>query len=508
MTLFKFAENSPPNQPKKTSKVWNILVVDDDEAIFSITQLALASKQIFGRDLVLYQAKSAQEAKVFLQQGIEFCMAFIDVVMEKDIAGLELIDWIRNDIKNQSLRIILRTGQAGKAPEEEVIQKYDINDYKLKTELTASKLITSVYCGIRGYRDIQTIFNSLNSFKKLIEASSNMLKNQKLNEFSTIALENLLHLMKIEPSSLYIVRQEKSFYSETDIVGLAASSGEFGGVVTNLSEIPEQAQAKINETFETKENIYNEIHYIGYVEVSKESSIVLYIEFEDDARHFKVGLAELFAHNLALILETLVKKRQTEQSQKELMYIVGDAIEARSKETGNHVKRVAHLCVIIAKSLNLEESFINAIKIAAPLHDIGKIGIPEHILHKPGKLNPEEWEIMKTHAEQGGNLLKKSQLNILKLGAKLAHYHHENWDGSGYPEGLKGLEIPLEARIMAIADVVDALGSKRSYKEPWSNDKILKLIKAESEIKFDPELVDIVVDKFDELMTIREKFPD
>ena len=96
----------------------------------------------------------------------------------------------------------------------------------------------------------------------------------------------------------------------------------------------------------------------------------------------------------------------------------------------------------------------------------------------------------------------------MKLGAKLAHYHHENWDGSGYPEGLKGLEIPLEARIMAIADVVDALGSKRSYKEPWSNDKILKLIKAESEIKFDPELVDIVVDKFDELMTIREKFPD
>jgi response regulator RpfG family c-di-GMP phosphodiesterase len=190
------------------------------------------------------------------------------------------------------------------------------------------------------------------------------------------------------------------------------------------------------------------------------------------------------------------------------MYIVGDAIEARSLETGSHVKRVALICEFFAHQLALPREFIEAIKIAAPLHDIGKIAISEAILHKPGKFTSDEWAIMQTHAAIGGQILEQSKLPVACLGARLARWHHENWDGSGYPDGLVGDKIPMEARIMAMADVFDALGSQRSYKEPWHNEAILAYIVNQSGIKFDPDLVDILRLNIDELVLLRNQIPD
>lgn len=163
---------------------------------------------------------------------------------------------------------------------------------------------------------------------------------------------------------------------------------------------------------------------------------------------------------------------------------------------------------ITCPKTNLNDSFIEAIRLAAPLHDVGKIAIPEAILHKPGKLDKAEWEIMKTHAEVGAEILSKSNVSLSKLGAKLAHYHHENWDGSGYPDGLKGENIPLEARIMAVADVFDALGSKRCYKTPWAFDTIKAYLIEQKGLKFDAKLIDVFIDNFDEFIQIREQNPD
>ncbi|WDE01145.1 HD domain-containing phosphohydrolase [Thalassomonas actiniarum] len=512
MSKFVF-KDEPESGVEKTvrsnSRVWRILVVDDDESVHQVTKLVLSDTEIEHRQLEIVSVYSSIEAKKLLEVDSSFCMAFVDVVMETEHAGLELVEWIRHDLKNQAIRLILRTGQAGTAPEAKVIKEFDINDYKEKTDFTSGKMITTVYASIRAYRDIMTIQRSLDAFKHLIEATYDLLKINQLRLFGSAALNHLLTLMEVESSALYIVRTQTDFDQHSSNL-IIACTGKYVCESDSLesSDIDEQVKSRIQQTFVQKEHLNTESCFVGYYETSSNAASVLYIEFEDDAEHFKASLAELFATNIALILESISRQHEIERTQKELLYIVGEAVEARSKETGAHVRRVALICEKIAEKLGLKQEFIEAIRLAAPLHDLGKIAIPESILHKPGKLDDEEWKIMQTHAPVGGDLLGKSKANVSKLGARLAHYHHENWDGTGYPEGLAGEQIPLEARIMAIADVFDALGSKRSYKEPWQDGEIKEFLEQQKGKKFEPALVDLMLANFDDFIAIRQQFPD
>ncbi|NMP32569.1 DUF3369 domain-containing protein [Thalassotalea sp. M1531] len=511
MNKFIFKEETEESSVKQkhVPKFWRILIIDDDEAVHQVTRLVLADTRIEGRKLDLVSVYSSEEARELLQKDATFAMAFVDVVMETDHAGLELVHWIRNELKNQAIRLVLRTGQAGTAPEATVIKEYDINDYKEKTDFTSGKMVTTVYAGIRAYRDIMTIQRSLDAFKKLITATHDLLQINHIRSFGSAALNHLLSLMNVESSALYIARNQVDFDHETTNM-IIACTGKYVSESDSLdnSDISREVKKLITETFERKTHHSDETCFIGYYETASNSASVLYIEFENDVEHFRANLAELYATNVALILEGLTKQHEIERTQKELLYIVGEAIEAKSKETGAHVQRVALICELFGKKLGLSEQYIDALKLAAPLHDIGKIAIPERILNKPGKLDEEEWEVMKTHAEVGSELLAKSTASISKLGSRLAHYHHENWDGTGYPDGLAGEEIPLEARIMAIADVFDALGSKRCYKEKWQEQDIKDFISAQRGIKFEPRLVDVLFEHYSEFTEIRAQYPD
>lgn len=167
-----------------------------------------------------------------------------------------------------------------------------------------------------------------------------------------------------------------------------------------------------------------------------------------------------------------------------------------------HVRRVAKYSYLLAKLFGLSEKEAKLIKHASPMHDIGKIGIPDAVLNKPGPLNDEEWEIIKTHSSIGYDMLKSSKRELLQAAAIIAYEHHERYDGKGYPNGIKGEDIHIFGRITAIADVYDALGNDRVYKKKWELEKILKLVKEESGKQFDPVLVELFVeniDKFEEL---------
>ncbi|HDM8226258.1 TPA: HD domain-containing protein [Vibrio campbellii] len=201
-------------------------------------------------------------------------------------------------------------------------------------------------------------------------------------------------------------------------------------------------------------------------------------------------------------------QKRTLNVQKEMIHVLGEAIESRSGETGQHVKRVARLSATLAEFCGLSHREVEMIEVISPMHDVGKISVPESILDKNGQLNAEEWEIMKRHTVKGYELLSNREGEIAKLAAVVAHEHHERWDGTGYPNGLKGEEIHLFARIVAIADVFDALLSERCYKRAWTIEEVVELFKREQGKHFDPALSQLLLDNLDDFIEVRFMYPD
>jgi len=200
--------------------------------------------------------------------------------------------------------------------------------------------------------------------------------------------------------------------------------------------------------------------------------------------------------------------KDIEDTQKEVVFTMGAIGETRSKETGFHVKRVAEYSYILAKLYGMDEEKAQLLKLASPMHDIGKVGIPDSILNKPARLTPDEFEIMKTHSFLGYEMLKNSKKEILMTSAIVAHQHHERWDGKGYPQGLKEQEIDINGRITSICDVFDALGSDRCYKKAWSLEKILNLFRDGKGSQFDPNLIELFLNNLDKFLEIRNKYID
>ncbi len=196
---------------------------------------------------------------------------------------------------------------------------------------------------------------------------------------------------------------------------------------------------------------------------------------------------------------------EVERTQKEVLSTIGTIAEFRSNETGLHVQRVSWYAKILGKNYGLNEREVDLLFHAAPMHDIGKIAIPDAILNKPSKLSFEEFEIMKTHAKLGYEMINDSDRPLLVAASIIAHEHHENWDGSGYPRGLSGDNIHIYGRIIALVDVFDALGSDRCYKKAWDNDSIFNYIKKESGKHFEPKLVDIFFSNLDEIINVKNK---
>ena len=195
--------------------------------------------------------------------------------------------------------------------------------------------------------------------------------------------------------------------------------------------------------------------------------------------------------------------RELEATQVDLIRTLSETAEARSGDTGEHLRRVAACTRALAQLSGKTQVEAEAIAIASPLHDIGKLATPDSVLNKPGKLNEEELSIMRTHAKAGHDMLANSSQPLLLMGSRIAYGHHEKWDGSGYPQGLRGDAIPEEARIVAIADVFDALASKRVYKEAWSETQIRQYFTEESGRHFDPALCQLFLDNLDSFMSIR-----
>jgi response regulator RpfG family c-di-GMP phosphodiesterase len=334
---------------------WKILIVDDDTDIHDITEMALRRLVYENRPLSFINAFTSSEAIDQLEQHPDIAIALLDVVMETDTSGLDLVKTIREDMRNSNIRIVVRTGNPGLAPEESVTLNYDINDYRGKTELTAQSLRTVIITALRSYKALVTI----------------------------------------------------------------------------------------------------------------------------------TGL-----------------KQEIDDTQRELIYSLGEIAESRCIDNSQHVKRVGYISAFLAKKLGFSLHDIEIMHLAASMHDVGKLAIDEKILNKPGKLTAEEFDQIKTHCRYGNELLKNSQRELLKEAAIIAYEHHENYDGSGYPRGLSGNDIHFTSRIVALVDVFDALATKRVYKEKWPQEEIVEFISSQRGIKFDPRIVDVFLENLDEINEI------
>lgn len=317
-------------------ETWKILVVDDDEDVQLVTRLVLEDFSFLDRSVHLLSARSEEEGIAVVRDNPDIAVSIIDVVMETRQAGLDLVRRIREELGNRMMRIILRTGQPGAAPEKEVVIRYDINDYKEKSELTYQKLETSVITALRSYSDLRII----------------------------------------------------------------------------------------------------------------------------------------------------------EETQRAIIMSLGEAIDMRSCETGEHVFRVSVLSRMIALEMGMPEHEAERLALISPMHDVGKITIPDAILGKPGKLTVLEYEQMKAHTFNGYKLLAHSSQALLREAAVIALQHHERHDGNGYPNGICGDEIAVNARIVALVDVFDALVSDRVYKKAWPLEQAVDYIREQRGRQFHPDVVD------------------
>jgi len=496
-----------PSTPKLAP--WKVLLVDDEPDIHDITKLTLSRFRLDGRALTFVHAYSGEEAKRVLSSESDIALVFLDVVMEQEDSGLEVARWMREDLNNHFTRIVLRTGQPGQAPEERVIVNYDINDYKEKTELDRTKLFTTTFAALRAYRDIMKVeearqqqLHYREGLERVIAASAHIFQQRNLQDFASGLLQQVVALLRLEQSMLLRLRGATAISGANDYE-ILASIGDIDGPLISPELLAQLNNAKSNRISRLEGDTY-----IGYFPNSSGKHSLLVLKGVEEISDLDTKLLEIFCSGVAIAFDNILLTQEITDTQAELILRLGDVVESRSNEAGNHVRRMSQVCHLLASASGMSDDETAILQHAAPMHDIGKIATPDAVLLKPGKLDAAEWEIMKQHPTVGLSILAGSQRPILKAAAVIAHQHHEKFDGSGYPQGLKGEEIHKYARIVAVADVFDALMHKRCYKEAWPIDKVTAYLREVAGQHLDPIYVDLLVKHIDEALAINQRFPD
>lgn len=501
--------NGTPLEPQRISgPPWKIIIADDEEEVHIMTKMVLKKFTFQNRGVELLCAYSGEQVKALMRNHDDVAIVLIDVVMETEDAGLDVVKFIRNELQNPFVRIILRTGQPGQAPQDEVIRTYDINDYKSKTELTVQKLYTSVIASLRAYTDMKFIDSNRRGLEFLLSTTKDLFSATDLDSFYSTVLMKFVQILGFSANTLdacgLILGKSKSEY----IIIKSIKDGVFDNSNAHFYELPLLMQEAVLGTTIHQEYFTEDELFVTKYALGDGAERVVLIKSSKPLSEVEVNLFRLFSANVKVALENLSLNKEIIDTQKEVIYTLGEIVESRSKETANHVIRVAEYSYLLALEYGMDSEEAELLKMASPMHDIGKIGIPDLILNKPGKLTVDEFEIIKTHTSIGYDILRQSKRKIMRTAAILALGHHERWDGTGYPNGIKGQDIDIYSRITSLADVFDALSHKRCYKDAWPLEEVREYLMDESGKMFDPSLVDLFMKHWDQILKIKEQYPD
>ena len=453
----------------------NILIVDDNPKNIQIAANVLKSTDLFN----IFFATSGEAAILQLQKK-EYCLILLDINMP-ELNGYQTADIIRQNDKTRHIPIIFLSADAN----QESINKgfeHGGQDYITKP-FQQHELIHRVRTHVELFlakKELQSEVDEshtlLEQYKEAIDVSS-LVSKTDVNGLITYANEPFCKVSQYSEEELLgkphaIIRHpdtSDAFYK--NLWDTITQKKIWKGIIKNRAK--DGNSYFVDATIVPILNHYDEI--IEYISVRTD------------------------------ITKQIQAKEQITSVQKEIIYTLGEMGEMRSKETGDHVNRVALYSALLAKYYGLGNEEVEMLKMASPMHDIGKVAISDAILLKPGKLTDDEFIQMKEHASIGYEIFKKSSHRLLQMAAIISHEHHEKWDGSGYPRGLLGTEISVCGRITAVADVFDALSNDRVYKQAWPLDEVIDFMKDESGKSFEPKLIDILLEHIDEILLIKQK---
>jgi response regulator RpfG family c-di-GMP phosphodiesterase len=465
---------------------WKILVVDDEPDMLAVTRLALRDFSFAGRTLEIIEADSGAAARARLDEHPDMAVALIDVVMETDDAGLKLVEHIRKDRNNALIRLIIRTGQPGVAPERFVIDHYDIDDYKDKTELTAARLYTTTRSAIKAYRDLEAINRNRLGLEQILTAMPTLyhIGNDSLSNFFSGLLTQIIALCQLSHAS-HIGTMEGVISTFDD------GTSTIHAYTEHFTECPRFAEihAACVQTIQTgipARDLRQHAQVLPLL-VNEKPVGYIYIEpfvplTEDD-----ISLIHIMTRQCSQALENFKLHGNIVTAFDNAIDMLAEIAEFKDKTTGDHINRIDHYTRSIALAMGVAHDEAARYGKASRLHDIGKIGIPEHILGKPGKLTPDEYDTIKMHTTIGASILAHD--SAFEVSRDVALHHHERWDGTGYPDGMAAQKLPLVTRIVSVVDVFDALINRRPYKTPWGLQDARQVIADGAGTQFDPQVV-------------------
>lgn len=464
------------------TKEMHILYIEDEELILKNTKLILET--IFTS--VETAANGIEALKLY--QNKKFDIVITDIFMP-EMNGIALVKKIKELNPRQSIIITSACEESSYLLE---LINLGVAHFLLKPIQMeqAVKIITEVVTNVYNQQKVDELNSSLK--QELIHQTTLLEQYKEIVDISTIVTQTDIDGNIIYANEAFC---KVSGYSQKEIISRNH----------NILRHPDMSSEFYRDLWKT---IFKKQTWRGTIKnrdkngktyINKSTIKPILDEFDNIINFISIShnVTELFELNDEIL-----------HTQHEMLSLLGEIGETRSHETGNHVRRVAEYAKLLGELYGLEDEQIKLLYNAAPMHDIGKIGIPDSILLKPGKLDPDEYDTMKTHSKIGYTILKESSRPLLQAAAIIAHEHHERWDGSGYPNKLSGEEIHIYGRIVALADVFDALSYGRVYKKAWSLDKIIEFIINERAKQFDPTLVDIFMDHIDIFNEISLKFQD
>lgn len=473
---------------------WKVLVIDDEPDVLGVTRLSLGGFSFAGRGIQIIEAGSAAAAKERLAEHADIALALIDVVMETDDAGLRLVEHIRQTLNNSMMRLMIRTGQPGAAPERFVIDHFDIDDYKDKTELTDTRLYTSVRSGIKAYRDLVSINNNRIGLERILEVMPSLfqLGSESLPQFFSGVMSQVIGLCQLSNAS---------------------HIGTFEGVIATFDEGEAKVQActdRFNATprlQEIHQACLRSVREMTKVpELRQHSSVFplttghkpigyIYVEPNEPLTADDINLIHVLARQCSQALENFRLHGNIVKAFDDAIDMLAEIAEFKDKTTGDHINRIDQYTRLVALAMGIAGDEATRMGVASRLHDVGKIGIPDHILSKPGRLTPDEFAVIKTHTTIGASILAHDK--AFEVSREVALHHHERWDGHGYPDGTPARQLPLVTRIVSVVDVFDALINKRPYKDPWGLREARQAIADSAGSQFDPDVVRAFIRQLD-----------